>query len=219
MASPLHRAILIRGQLRDQDRSELDALVLGRDDEALVGSLHGVTSTTAAAAEAATTTEAATATEATAITTTEATAAAEAATVATSETATTAEATAVATESTSATSGSGGRREVKSHGSAVKLNAVQGKSVLGSLSGLELHVGEALGATLLVKSDSHLRDLTVLAKELSDGVLLSSEAEVANEESVRLTIATAGGTSGLEALSLLEATSLGTGSTTSWGTA
>ena len=217
MASPLHRAILIRGQLRDQDRSELDALVLGRDNEALVGSLHGVTSTTAA--EATATSESATATEATAITTTEATTAAEAAAVATSETATAAEAAAIATEATSTASGSGRRREVKSHSSAVKLNAVQSKSVLGRLSGLELYMGEALGAALLVKSDSHLRDLTVLAKELSDGVLLSSEAEVANEESVRLTVTTAGGTSGLEALSLLEATSLGARSATSWGTA
>lgn len=219
MASPLHRAILIRGQLRDQDRSELDALVLGRDYEALIRSLHGVTSTTAAASEATATSETATATEATAITTTEATTAAEATAVASSETATAAEATAIATESTSTASGSGRRREVKSHSSAVKLNAVQSKSVLGRLSRLELHMGKALGAALFVKSDSHLGDLTILAEELSDGVLLSSEAEVANEESVGLTFTTTRGTSGLEALSLLEATSLGTWSTASWGTA
>ena len=213
MASPLHRAILIRGQLRDQDRSELDALVLGRDNEALVGSLHGVISTTAA--ETTATSETATATEAAAIATSETATAAEAASIATSETATAAETTAVATEATSSARGSGRRREVKSHSSTVKLNAVQSKSVLGSISGLELHMGEALSTALLVKSDSHLGDLTILAEELSNGVLLSFETEVANEESVRLTVTTARGTSGLEALSLLEATSLAARSTTS----
>jgi hypothetical protein len=115
-------------------RSELHGLVLGRNNEALVGSLHGVISTSeaATATEATATAEATTASVATETTTaTEATASAEASTA----TSVTTEA-ATATEAASATRATSARlRKIKSHGSSVEFLTIEFHSLLGSIRG------------------------------------------------------------------------------------
>ncbi|PYH79696.1 hypothetical protein BO82DRAFT_125945 [Aspergillus uvarum CBS 121591] len=148
----------------------LSSLVLG--DRALA--LVEATGTTTATAEAATAT--ATTTTATAATATEATAAAAATETATATT--TATAIVVLT----------GSAEVQTDGTTLKLGTVE--LVVGSASlvnGRVLNVAEALGAARLgVSGQTDAENGTLSAEELTNGVLVSAEGKVTDEQGVAL---------------------------------
>jgi hypothetical protein len=103
------------------------------------------------------------------------------------EAATIAEATATTTSSTAET-GLPSTRKIKSHRSAVKVLPIQFKRFLCDFCTLEFDMAETSRTAVLAYGDSDAGDASNLGEEVSDAVLTSVEAHVADKDRVGLRV-------------------------------